>query len=87
MQGDIEGAVSAEIGARFQAYRKALEARIGRSIEAGELRADTKPGRLVDLLMGTIAMPILFFQDRPAVDEAETIVDQVLSGFAVSRDP
>ena len=86
MQGDSEGAVSAEIGARFQAYRKALEARIGRSIDAGELRADTKPGRLVDLLMGTIAMPILFFQDSPAVDEAATIVDQVLSGFAVSPD-
>jgi AcrR family transcriptional regulator len=86
MEGDSEGAVAAEIGARFQAYRKALEARIGRSIDAGELRADTKPGRLVDLLMGTIAMPILFFQDVPAVDEAEIIVDQVLSGFAVTRD-
>jgi hypothetical protein len=63
--------------------RKALEARIGRSIEAGELRAVTNPGRLVDLLMGTITLPLLFFLEPPAVDEAAAIVDQVLSGFGV----
>jgi AcrR family transcriptional regulator len=82
-EGTSEGSVSAEIGARFQGYRKALEVRIRRSIEAGELRADTNPGRLLDLLMGTIAMPILFFQEVPAPDKAGEIVDQVLSGFAV----
>src|SRR2546427_308401 len=63
-------------------YRKALTARILRSVTSGELRTDTDPNRLVDLLMGTITMPMLFFQDLPAADEAETIVDQVLSGFA-----
>jgi AcrR family transcriptional regulator len=83
MQGSAKGSVSAEIGARFLVYRTALVARIKRSIQAGELRADTKPGRLVDLLMGTITMPILFFQDGPGADEAGEIVDQVLSGFAV----
>jgi len=33
--------------------------------------------------MGTISMPLLFFQELPAVDEAAAIVDQVLSGFGV----
>jgi len=83
MQGNQEGSVAADVGARFLTYRKALEARIARSIEAGELRAGTNPGRLVDLLMGTISMPLLFFQELPAVDEAAAIVDQVLSGFGV----
>ena len=86
MEGNREGAVASDIGERFDEYRKALEARIGRSIEAGELRPGTNPGRLVDLLMGTIALPLLFFQEPPAEDEADMIVDQVLSGFAVSGD-
>jgi len=82
----MEGNHEAEIGARFLGYRRALEARIQRSIQAGELRVDTNPGRLVDLLMGTISMPLLFFQEPPAVDDADVIVEQVLSGFASSRD-
>jgi len=69
MEGNREGAVASDISVRFAEYRKALEARIGRSIEAGELRAGINPGRLVDLLMGTIVMPLLFFQEPPAVDE------------------
>ena len=81
MQGSREGNLAADVGARFLEYRKALEARIGRSIDAGELRAGTNPARLVDLLMGTITMPLLFFQEPPAVDEAGVIVDQVLSGY------
>ncbi|HXD81525.1 MAG TPA: TetR/AcrR family transcriptional regulator [Candidatus Acidoferrum sp.] len=85
MEGHREGSVATDIGARFLDYRKALEARIGRSIEAGELRAGTIPSRLIDLLMGTITMPLLFFQQPPAVDEASAIVDQVLSGFG-ARD-
>jgi AcrR family transcriptional regulator len=83
MQGNREGSLVSDVSGRFLGYRKALEARIGRSIEAGELRADTNPGRLVDLLMGTITMPLLFFQEPPAVDEAAAIVDQVLAGFGV----
>jgi AcrR family transcriptional regulator len=83
MQGTAEGSIAAEIGTRFQEHRKALEARIGRSVEAGELRPGTDPSRLVDLLMGTIAMPILFFQEPPAVDDAAAIVDQVLAGFGM----
>jgi AcrR family transcriptional regulator len=86
MEGNREEPLAADVGVRFVDYRKALEARIKRSIEAGELRAGTNPARLVDLLMGTIAMPLLFFQEPPAVDEAAAIVDQVLAGFGV-REP
>jgi AcrR family transcriptional regulator len=83
MEGTAEESLGVNVGNRFVEYRKALAARILRSVRAGELRADTDPNRLVDLLMGTIAMPLLFFQDVPAVSQAESIVDQVLSGFAV----
>jgi AcrR family transcriptional regulator len=83
MEGNREGTVASDISVRFAGYRKALEARIGRAIEAGELRAGTDPGRLVDLLMGTIVMPLLFFQEPPAIDEAAVIVDQVLAGFGM----
>jgi AcrR family transcriptional regulator len=82
LEGHSEGAVAVGVRERFVEYRKALAARIRRSVDADELRADTDPGRLVDLLMGTIAMPLLFFQDTPVVGDAGTIVDQVLSGFA-----
>jgi AcrR family transcriptional regulator len=81
MEGNREGPLASDIGVRFLDYRKALEARIARAIEAGELRADTDPGRLIDLLMGTITMPLLFFLELPAADDAAVIVDQVLSGF------
>jgi hypothetical protein len=74
--------LAAEVEERFLGYRRPLAARIRRSIEAGELRADTKPGQLIDVLMGSIVMPLLFFQDLPTVDEAGKIVNQVLSGFA-----
>jgi AcrR family transcriptional regulator len=83
MEGTAEESLGLQVRQRFVGYRKALAARILHSVGIGQLRADTDPNRLVDLLMGTIAMPILFFQDIPAVDQAESIVDQVLSGFAV----
>jgi AcrR family transcriptional regulator len=85
MEGSREGTLATDIGLRFLDYRKALEARIARAIEAGELHADTNPGRLIDFLMGTIMMPLLFFLEVPAVDEAAVIVDQVLSGFGVQQ--
>jgi hypothetical protein len=37
----------------------------------------------LDFLMGTVTMPLLFFQDMPPVEKAEAIVDQILSGFGV----
>ena len=83
MEGTAEESLGVNVANRFVEYRKALAARILRSVQTGELRAGTDPNRLLDLLMGTVAMPLLFFQDVPAMSQAESIVDQVLSGFAV----
>jgi AcrR family transcriptional regulator len=82
LEAQAKGALAIQIGERFVQYRQALAARIRRSVESGELRSDTNPDRLIDLLMGTITMPMLFFQDVPTTEEAQSIVDQVLSGYA-----
>jgi AcrR family transcriptional regulator len=81
LEGGREESLAADVGAHFRDYRKALVARVERSIEAGELRSGTDPGRLLDLLMGTLTIPLLFFQEVPAVDKAAVIVDEVLAGF------
>lgn len=68
---------------RFIAYRGPnLKPRIVRAVAAGQLRPDTDPDRLVDVLMGTVVMPLLFSQDMPKESEASSIVDKVLDGFA-----
>ena len=82
LEGFAEHSVAASLSERFVGYRQPLHARLRRAISAGQLRPDTNPSRLVDLLMGTVTMPLLFFQEMPTVDQAESIVDQVLSGFA-----
>ncbi len=82
LEAQSKGALAVQMGERFNQYRRALAARIRRSVESGELRSDTNPDRLIDLLMGTITMPMLFFQDAPTPEEAESIVDQVLSGYS-----
>jgi AcrR family transcriptional regulator len=89
LEGVAEGSVAKEVRERFVGYRRSLDGRIRLAISAGQLRADTDPTRLVDLLMGTVTMPLLFFQDVPPVSEAQSIVDQVLSGFGpqVSSPP
>jgi AcrR family transcriptional regulator len=66
-------------------YRAPMAARIRRSVASGELRGDTEPNRLIDLLMGTVTMPLLFSQDLPRQSEAEHIVGQVLEGFATRK--
>jgi AcrR family transcriptional regulator len=85
LEGHADSALAVQMGQRFVDYRQALGARIRRSIESGELLASTNPDRLIDLLMGTIAMPLLFFQDVPTPDEARAIVDQVLAGYSARR--
>ena len=82
LEAQAKGTLAIQIGERFAQYRHAMAARISRSVGSGELRSDTNPDRLIDLLMGTIAMPMLFFQDVPSVEEAQSIVDQVLSGYS-----
>ena len=68
---------------RFIAYRGPnLHPRIRRAVASGELRRGTDPDRLVDQLMGTVTMPILFSQDLPKMSEAAAIVDHLLDGFA-----
>ena len=86
VSADAEGEprLARQIRQRFIEYRQpAVEARIHKAIESGQLRRDTDPARLIDLLMGTIIMPLLFSQDLPEQSDAQKIVDQVLEGFAV----
>lgn len=82
LEGLAEGSLGEAVRERIIGYRQPMIARLRRAISAGELRPDIDPGWLIDLLMGTVSMPLLFFRDLPAVDQAESIVDQVLSGFA-----
>jgi AcrR family transcriptional regulator len=59
-----------------------IEARIRKAIFAGQLRSDTDPTHLMNQLMGTVDMPLLFAQDVPGEQQAPTIVDRLLEGFA-----
>jgi AcrR family transcriptional regulator len=85
LEAQANRAVGDALGARFTEYRIPLVKRIRRSIEAGELRADVDPNRVIDLLMGTVSMPLLFGRELPPESEAESIVDQVLTGLAPQR--
>jgi AcrR family transcriptional regulator len=80
-------AVGEAFSTRFKDYPTAVVARLRRAIEAGELREDVDPNRMLDLLMGTVALPLLFGQELPLDAEAEAIVDQVLTGFAAESPP
>jgi AcrR family transcriptional regulator len=78
--------LAAAVRRRFIDYRESgVYDRIKGAIKAGELRRDTDPGRLLDVLMGTVSMPLLFSQDLPKESQAAAIVDQVLEGFAAKR--
>jgi AcrR family transcriptional regulator len=81
MEGLADPAVERALGRRFVAYRKPLADRIRRACGAGQLRSQVEPTRLLDLVMGTVAMPLLFDQPLPEESEAESIVDQVLLGL------
>jgi AcrR family transcriptional regulator len=82
LEAQANPALGEAFSTRFKDYPTAVVARLRRAIEAGELRADVDPNRMLDMLMGTIALPLLFGQELPLDSEAEVIVDQVLSGFA-----
>lgn len=85
-EASFDPRLSEEIRERFVAYREpAVEARIRKAVHAGQLRRDTEPRRLVNLIMGTVTMPLLFSQAPPKDSQAQDIVDQVLEGFARSR--
>jgi len=74
--------LSATVQASFLDYRQPLEKRIRAAVDSGELRLDTDPARLIDMLMGSIVMPLLFSAPLPSRSQAESIVDQALEGFA-----
>ncbi len=82
MEALIDKDVHDAMAARIPTYTAPLFARIRGWIAAGELRADTDPTQLRDLLMGTVALPLLFGRSLPDESQADAIVDQVLSGFA-----
>jgi AcrR family transcriptional regulator len=80
--------MAAQLRSAALAYRQPLEERIRRAVAAGELRPDTDPQRLLDLLGGSVAIPLLFHLDVPGAGEVGAIVDRVLDGFAgVERRP
>jgi AcrR family transcriptional regulator len=71
----------------FFAYREInIEPRIRRAISAGELSRDTDPHLLANVLMGPVVVQLLFAHPLPRMSQAQTIVDQVLDGFA-ARGP
>jgi AcrR family transcriptional regulator len=72
-------------GTRFSEYRIPLVKRLRRSIEARELREEVDPNRVIDLLMGTVALPLLFGQEMPPESDAESIVDLAFTGLAPQR--
>jgi AcrR family transcriptional regulator len=86
LEGASDKGVAERIRSTFLGYRKPLGARIRTAVAAGELRKDTDPDRLLNLLMGTVTMPLLFWQDLPSPSDAGRIVDRVLDGFKQDGD-
>lgn len=85
MEATIDPSVREELRRRFLENRQpTVEARIRKAIFAGELRSDTDTNELLNQLMGSIAMPLLFAQDLPDESEARRIVGNLLSGFRPS---
>jgi AcrR family transcriptional regulator len=86
MEARLTSPLQDAVTSRFTEYRRPLIERIRRRISAGELRADTDPARLLDLLNGPMTMALVFGGGLPKESEAESIVDQVLEGFAPKLD-
>jgi AcrR family transcriptional regulator len=85
LEAQANQALAATIGVRFAEYRVPLVRRLRRAIESGVLYEDVEPNRMIDFLMGTVAMPLLFGQQLPAESEAESIVDHLLTGWAPQK--
>lgn len=83
LEAATDASLREEIGRRFLENRRPyVEARIRRAVMSGELRADTDPTQLLNMLMGSLSMPLLFAQQLPDESEATAIVDHLLDGFA-----
>jgi AcrR family transcriptional regulator len=82
MEASVDPALRKELGRRFFENRQPhTEARILKAIAAGQVRRDASPTELLNLLMGSVAMPLLFAQGLPDESEAPAIVDHLLEGF------
>jgi AcrR family transcriptional regulator len=87
MEAWHDAAAAQRIRDMFLVYRAPnIEPRIRKAIAAGELRRDTDPHLLANLLMGPVTIQLLFAHPLPRKSEAQTIVDMVLDGFA-ARGP
>jgi AcrR family transcriptional regulator len=82
MEASSDPALRRELSLRFVENRRPyVIARIRKAIMAGDLRQDTDPTTFLNLLMGIVAMPLLFAQELPEESEATRIVSQLLEGF------
>ena len=82
MDASADPALREILARRFLENRQPfVEARVRAAIAAGELRQDANPTELLNMLMGTVAMPMMFAQDLPDESEAPAIVDHLLQGF------
>lgn len=78
--------VEETVGGRMSEYPRRLLLRIGAAVEAGTLRLQIDPTRVLDLLVGTVVLPSLFNLPLPDERDAESIVDQVLTGLKPRPD-
>ena len=86
LEASADNALGRQIRQRFVGYRQSnIDARVLKAVKTGELRADTNPARLADMLNGPITIALLFAQDLPDESEARYLVDHLLDGFA-ARD-
>jgi len=71
---------------QFEHRRAATSTIVARAVERGDLAPDADGDLLLDLLAGIVAQRVLL-RRLPLLDDfPETIVDQVLTGFAPTRD-
>ena len=86
LEAQADSELGRQIRRRFLGYRQSgVEARLQKAIKTGELRADTNPARLADMLNGPITIALLFGQELPHESEARYLVNKLLDGFA-TRD-
>jgi AcrR family transcriptional regulator len=79
---------SARLSAHLAQRRALTRPLVERAITAGQLRADTDPDLLLDLLNGVIWQRALLAQTPPDPGHAARIVDALLAGFtAPGRRP
>jgi AcrR family transcriptional regulator len=83
MEASTDGTVRAMLRRTLLDYRERyIEARIRKAVRSGQLRSDTNPTALMNQLMGTLEMPLVYAQDLPDESDASAIVDTLLEGFA-----